>query len=62
MFKFITDKPFWVNALVAIALVILVGFLVLKTLGWATKHGSYLTVPSVLNKKTTEAIILGSTK
>ena len=62
MFKFITDKPFWVNALVTIALVIWVGFLVLKTLGWATKHGSYLTVPSVLNKKTTEAIKLLESK
>lgn len=56
MFKFITDKPFWVNLLAAIALGLLFIFLVLKLLGWITKHGEYLTVPSVVKKNTTESI------
>ncbi len=56
MFKFITNKPFWVNLLVAIAMAILILFIVLKMLGSITKHGEYLTVPSVTGKKTAEAI------
>ncbi len=62
MFKFITNKPFWVNALAAIALLFLLGYLFLKTLGWMTKHGDYLTVPQVLNKKTAEVIKLLESK
>lgn len=58
MVKFITNKPFWVNLLAAIVIAILILFLVLKTLGWITKHGAYLKVPAVTGMKTDEAIKL----
>ncbi|WP_462222638.1 PASTA domain-containing protein [Ferruginibacter sp.] len=58
MFKFITSRPLWVNVLVAILLAALLVFFVLKTLGWVTQHGKYLTVPAVLGKKTEDAIKL----
>jgi len=56
LFKFITRRPLWVNILAAIVLTFLILFLVLKMLGWITKHGEYLTVPAVIGKKTDEAI------
>lgn len=56
MFKFITNKPLWVNALVAIGLALLLFFSVLQLLGTITNHGSYLRVPSIVGKKTTDAI------
>jgi eukaryotic-like serine/threonine-protein kinase len=58
MFKFITNKPFWVNLLAAMALAFLLIFMVLQLLGWITRHGEYLTVPSVNGKPTSEAIKL----
>ncbi|MBK7882619.1 MAG: PASTA domain-containing protein [Chitinophagaceae bacterium] len=58
MFRFITRRPFWVNLLVAIALGLLLIFLFFQILSRITKHGDHLTVPNVLNKKTTEAIQL----
>ncbi len=58
MFKFITNKPFWVNLLAACALGFLIIFLTLQMLGWITKHGEYLTVPAVTGKGTAEAIKL----
>lgn len=58
MFKFITEKPFWVNLLAAIVLFFAIVFLVLQLLGWITKHGEYLTVPAVKGKNTEEAIKL----
>jgi eukaryotic-like serine/threonine-protein kinase len=56
VFTFLTNKPFWVNLLAIIAITALLIFGFLKTLGIITKHGEYLTVPNVLNKKTTDAI------
>ena len=56
MFKFITNKPFWVNLLVALLLASLLIFFVLQMLGVMTNHGAYLTVPSVIGKKTGEAV------
>ncbi len=58
MFKFITNKPFWVNLLVAVFTALLFLFLFLKMLGWLTKHGEYLTVPAVTGMNTNEAIQL----
>lgn len=58
MFKFITNKPFWVNLLAAIVIALLIIFLFLKTLGWITKHGAYLKVPAVTGMKTNEAVKL----
>ena len=56
MFRFITSKPLWVNILVAIALAFVIVFVILKTLGGITKHGEYLTVPSVIGKSTGDAV------
>jgi len=56
VFKFITDKPFWANLLAAIVLAFLLVFFVLQMLGVMTHHGAYLTVPSVIGKKTDEAV------
>lgn len=56
MFKFITSKPLWVNILAALALAFIIIFLLLKTLGGITKHGEHLIVPSVVGKKTDDAI------
>lgn len=58
MFKFITNKPFWVNLLAAIVIALLFLFLVLKMLGWLTKHGAYLKVPAVTGLNTNAAISL----
>ncbi len=58
IFKKLTDRPFWVNLLAAAAITFLLLFLFLRMLGWITKHGEQLTVPSVLGKKTKEAIII----
>ncbi|MFZ1529678.1 MAG: PASTA domain-containing protein [Ferruginibacter sp.] len=62
MFKFITQRPFWANLLVVIVLIILIIFGFLQLLGSITKHGEYLTVPKVINLKTTEAIKLLKSK
>lgn len=58
MFKFITNRPFWVNLLAAIGIALLFLFLFLKMLGWITKHGAYLKVPAVTGMKTTDALKL----
>jgi eukaryotic-like serine/threonine-protein kinase len=58
VFKFITNRPFWVNLLAAILLAFLLIFLMLQLLGWITKHGDYLTVPAVKGKNTQESIKL----
>lgn len=56
MFKFLTNRPLWVNIVAAIALVLLMAFIFLQLLGLITKHGQYLTVPSVMGKTTSEAV------
>ncbi len=58
MVRSLTNKPFWVNLLVALAIVFLFIFLFLKMLGWITKHGHYLKVPAVKGMQTHEAIKL----
>lgn len=56
MFKFITDKPFWVNLLVVIALTALLIVGLLQLLGFITHHGEHLTVPKVTGEETRSAI------
>ena len=56
MFKFLTNRPLWVNIIAAIVLVFLILFIFLQLLGLITKHGQYLTVPSVTGKSTPEAV------
>lgn len=58
MFKQLTNRPFWVNLLVAIAIAFLLLFIFLRMLGWITRHGDFLTVPAVIGKKTDEAVKL----
>ncbi|MEO6550206.1 MAG: PASTA domain-containing protein [Ferruginibacter sp.] len=62
MFKFITDRPFWVNFLAAVLLAFLLIFLMLQLLGWITKHGEYLTVPAVNGKDSQQSIQLLESK
>lgn len=47
MFKFISRKPLWVHILLAIALIFILLFLFLWSLGFVTRHGKTLTIPSV---------------
>lgn len=47
MFKFITNKPFWVNLLAAIAIIVILVFIFLQSLEFFTNHGKVLRVPSV---------------
>lgn len=55
MFKFISRKPLWVHILLAIALVFILLFLFLWSLGFVTKHGKTLTIPSITGKSLDEA-------
>jgi beta-lactam-binding protein with PASTA domain len=58
VFKFITNKPLWVNFIAAIVIAFLILILFLKMLGWITKHGAYLKVPAVTGMNTNEAVKL----
>lgn len=55
-FKYLTRQPFWVNLLVALSLVFLIGFLFLQSLSWFTHHGEYLKVPEVKGQNVDNAI------
>lgn len=55
MFKFITRRHFFINLLVAIALLIGILFLFLHMLGFITKHGEYEKVPEIVGKSLAEA-------
>ena len=56
MFKFITNRPFWVNLLAAAALAFLLVFGFLQMLSRITRHGEHLTVPDISHKNAEEAI------
>ncbi|MBL7732765.1 MAG: PASTA domain-containing protein [Chitinophagaceae bacterium] len=55
MFKFITNRPLWVNIIAGIVLALLLFFLFLLSLDWITGHGKAATVPSVKGKTYAEA-------
>lgn len=55
MFKFITDKPFWVNLLAAMGLVVVLFLLFFSSLGIITRHSSLEKVPAVMGKSAEEA-------
>jgi beta-lactam-binding protein with PASTA domain len=57
LFQFITKRPFWVNLLAAIFLVVGLLFLVLWMLGIITHHGAYERVPTVVGKTAEQAIM-----
>ncbi len=58
MFKFITQRSFFVNLLVAIALLLLIAFVFFFSLGAITKHNETVTVPSVTGKTLADATSL----
>jgi beta-lactam-binding protein with PASTA domain len=55
MFKFITQRSFGVNLLVAIALLLLIMFIFFLSLDSITRHNETVTVPSVTGKTLAEA-------
>jgi eukaryotic-like serine/threonine-protein kinase len=55
VFKFITDRPLWVNVITGIILAIGFFAIFLLSLKWMTQHGRSSTVPSVEGKKYEEA-------
>lgn len=55
MFKFITNRPLWVNVLIGIVLAIGIFAIFLLSLNWLTDHGKSATVPSVTGKNYEEA-------
>src|SRR4030095_14090198 len=55
MFEFITKRPFWMNLLAGLVLMILLLFLLSIFLGPLTRHGKNKTVPNVVGKSFTEA-------
>ena len=55
MFKFIIQKPLWVNLLAAIALVLIILLLFFGALSWITGHGDIKKIPSVIGKNIEEA-------
>ena len=58
MFRFIARQSFFVNLIVAILLMALVGFIFFISLGWLTNHGSHLKVPAVTGMKVNQALEL----
>ena len=56
MFKFITNRPLWLNILVGIILALGIFSLFLLSLTWLTDHGKSATVPSVTGMNYDEAI------
>lgn len=55
MFRFITTRPFWINLLVAIALVCAIFATFFMSLGSITKHDDNKKVPDIVGKTTDEA-------
>ncbi len=55
MFKFITNRPLWVNILAGILLALGIFAVILLSLDWITSHGKASTVPSVAGKNFEEA-------
>ncbi len=55
MFKFITNKPLWVNIIAGLVLALLIFSGFILSLSWFTNHGDSKTVPPVLGKTLPEA-------
>jgi len=55
VFKFLTNKPLWVNIVAAFVLGVVLILLVLSSLNFFTKHGKVLRIPSVTGKTYDEA-------
>lgn len=50
MFRYITNRPLWVNIAVGFGIVVVVFVLFVLSLDWITHHGEAKTVPSVTGK------------
>jgi len=50
VFKFITDKPLWVNMLAGLGLVVILMLLFFGSLSWLTGYGKTEKVPSVMGQ------------
>jgi beta-lactam-binding protein with PASTA domain len=55
VFKFLTNRPLWVNVLAVIVITTLLIVLFLGSLDWITQHGEYQKVPAILGKNVDEA-------
>ena len=55
MFQFITKRPFWMNLLAGLILMVVSLFLLSIMLGPCTRHGKNKTVPNVVGKSFEEA-------
>lgn len=55
MFKFITNRPLWVNLLAGIILAVGIFSVFILSLNWITHHGKSKTVPTVIGKKYDDA-------
>jgi beta-lactam-binding protein with PASTA domain len=55
LFKFITQRPLWVNIIAGIILALGIFALFLLSLNWLTNHGHSATVPSVSGKNYDDA-------
>ncbi len=58
MFKFITNRPLWVNILGGVVLALIIFFLFILSLDWLTHHGQSKTVPQVLGKSYDESLAI----
>jgi beta-lactam-binding protein with PASTA domain len=55
MFKYITNRPLWVNIAVGLGIVIALFVVFVLSLNWITHHGEAKTVPSITGKAFNEA-------
>jgi beta-lactam-binding protein with PASTA domain len=55
VFKFITEKPLWVNILAALGLILVLVFIFFFSLDWITGHGKEEKVPAVTGQNITAA-------
>lgn len=58
MFKYITNRPLWVNIAVGIGIIMVVFVIFVLSLNWITHHGESKTVPSVTGKSLKEVELL----
>jgi beta-lactam-binding protein with PASTA domain len=55
MFKFITQRPLWLNLLTGLLLALVIFVIFIFSLNWITHHNESKTVPSVVGKSFDEA-------
>ena len=55
MFKFLTGRPLWVNAVASIVLLFLMLFVFLGSLDLITRHGKVMKIPAVTGKSIADA-------